>query len=239
MDPRTRDSIITKERHRYRNRLLFSLLGVIVAPLGVPLTVMAERRVPLPDFLLAFPPLSSIITVGVGLLIIALGIGLNPVPDGADAPDVVDRQIETIQNRHRWLLVLLAAIPLSFAAEVTFLPRMLPRWSGYAGQAEPGTIRLFVIMIVCALPVVLIGFHRPGLDTYHGAVINDELTRMLRLQAIRIGYAAVMLALAGTYAGVMWGSINVRQVLPWILAGGIAVPALSLAFLDWRAGREK
>lgn len=237
MDQQTRDRIIALERRRYRNRLIFCSLGILVAPLGVPLTAMAAHHAPLPPWLGAFAPLSALISLAAGLLIVAFGIGLNSPPRDAERADVVEQQIETIQNRHRNLLVLITAFPLFFAASLAVFPRAFPAFFG-APHAS-GTTKLFLALVVGALPVVLMGFHRSGRDTYHGILIEDELTRNFRLQSIRIGYAAVMLALTGAYIWFLWHPADVMDVLPWIMALGLAIPAWAFAILHWRAGRAR
>ena len=157
---------------------------------------------------------------------------LNRRPEGADADAVTQCQIETYQNRYRWFVLFLGFMPLVMAVVLNVLPVYLP---GYF-QADPSSTRLFVVIVLCTMPYVAFEIFRSTGDT--PANFNDELFRDLRLKAVRIGYVAVMAALTAAYVWFLWYPEDCRLILPWLLAAGVAIPAVVFVFLHWRAGQE-
>lgn len=232
MDTNSRDKIVAVERKHYRRRNFWSFIGVSVAFGGAVLTALAEHKYPLPQILIDDPPIAFFGGTFIGLAIIILAWVCNRRPQGADADEVTQRQIETYQNRYRWFVLFLGFMPLVMAVVLNVLPVYLP---GYF-QADPSSTRLFVVIVLCTMPYIAFEIFRPTGDT--PANFNDELFRDLRLKAVRIGYVAVMTALTAAFVWFLWHPEDCRFVLPWLLAAGVAIPAVVFVFLHWRAGRE-
>lgn len=66
---------------------------------------------------------------------------------------------------------------------------------------------------------------------------DDELVRALRAQVTRIGYLLLMVALGAVYLVQLYRPELVSVAVRGSLFAGIAIPALSYLFLEWRAGR--
>jgi len=138
------------------------------------------------------------------------------------------RQAEGLAGYRRVMLVVNA---LSYTAWVV---------SFALGQTGMGDLppRLLTMIGLAAFPVWLIslialvwGIRRLARDKALGALIDDERTRDLTKRAFQAGYWALLLALAGLYAVSYFTDINIRLIVPFLLAFGVAAPSLTYAAL--------
>ncbi|MDR3454976.1 MAG: hypothetical protein P4L96_19610, partial [Rhodoferax sp.] len=60
----------------------------------------------------------------------------------------------------------------------------------------------------------------------------------LRARAARLGYWALMVAVASALLIAVWRPDLTLRVLAWALYAGFAIPALYYVIADWRAGRD-
>lgn len=86
----------------------------------------------------------------------------------------------------------------------------------------------FVVMALFFLVFLLTG----GRGARRHPALNDELVQANRASALKLGYAALVVALVAVYVVSLLTPINVASVLPLFIAFGIAVPALRFAMLE-------
>jgi hypothetical protein len=236
MDPSSIDKIIATERRRHRWRSFWVVVSMATFFCGAVVTALAEHAILVPPFLVSRSWIGIAAGWTVSLVVMLITLPLTRPPRDANLPEVLRRQIETYQGRYRAWVVMMGAIPGVYAACITFLPDVLPTYFSPPAFAE---LAFYALLVLCVLPFVLFGFRRPNLEIPEGVDLNDELVRDLRLKAVRVGYVVVMVALTGAFVWLLIAPGDAVKILPWILAGGLIVPAVVFALLHWRAGREK
>jgi hypothetical protein len=124
-------------------------------------------------------------------------------------------------KRFRLLLIVLLLIAAMGAKALAGLP--LPP----ADQE----VRIFqaIIMYVLAPVVFLIG---PGRE------YDEELTRTQFAQAMKIGYAVLLIAALAVIGVAIMIPALLMPVVAWGLYAGIAMPILAYVILDWRNDRN-
>ena len=235
MDSSAIDKIIATERRRHFWRTFSSFAGLILLFGGLALTKLAVDGKPLLPFLADYPLAPAIVGWVIAVVIMAIAFPLTRQPEGAEAPEVLQRQIETYQGRYRSWLVMLGVITAILALLETVFPNALPGYFAPPLYAFNWFGTLYALVVLHA---ILSSRRRPFLEIPEGVNFNDELVREVRLKAARIGLVAVMLALAATYLWILYHPGDAALILPWILAGGVLVPAVAFAVLHGRAGRE-
>lgn len=64
-----------------------------------------------------------------------------------------------------------------------------------------------------------------------GAMVDDERTEKLSARSFQVGYWTLLVAITGLYtASYFVDGIDVRTVVPMLLAAGVTVPAFTYAF---------
>lgn len=235
MEPDKIDRIIATERRNHRWRTIASAGGLIILFGGLALSKLSLEGAPLPAFFIANPAFAAIAGWLIATIIMAIVFPLTRTPPEAMDQTVMQRQIETYQGRYRSWLVLLGTITALFALFETALPNLLPGYFAPPFYAFNWFGSLYALAVLHA---ILSPRRRPVLEIPGGIDFNDELVRANRLKAARAGLSAVMVALAAAYMWILYHPGDAAFILPWILALGVFVPAVTFAFLHWRAGRE-
>ena len=234
MDSSLIDRIIATERRRHRWRTFWSLAGLVALFGGCAITLLSERGV-LP-ILRAYPGSSMAAGWLLAVIILAISFPLTRPPEGSHRPEVLQRQIETYQGRYRNWLLILGSIAALLASLESFFPGLLPGWFTPPHYAMNWFITLYTLAVLHAL---LSARRRPYLEIPGDIDFNDELLHEIRLKASRIGLVTVMAALAATYLWILYHPGDASLILPWILAGGVAVPAAAFCVLHARAGKNE
>jgi hypothetical protein len=235
MDAEHIDRIIATERRRHFWRNFWSFAGLIVLFGGFALTLRANDGKPALPILGEYPALPAIAGWIMAAVMMAIAFPLTRPPEGSRSFDVMQRQIETYQGRYRSWLVMLGIITALFALFETVFPDALP---GYFAPPFYVFNWFGALYALATLQAILSSRCRPFLEIPGGIDFNDELVREMRLKATKVGLIAVMAALAVTYIWILYHPGDAVLILPWILAGGVLVPAGTFAFFHWRAGRE-
>jgi hypothetical protein len=229
------DDIIVTERRRHFWRNFWSIVALVILFGGIAVSNLAESGNPLLPVLADYTWLGMLTGWVTAAIIMVIAFPLTRPPDGAASSEVMQRQIETYQGRYRAWLVMLGAITMILALLETVFPNVLP---GYFAPPRYVMNWFATLYVLAVLNAVLSSRRRPLIEIPQEADFNDELVREMRLKAARVGLVAVMLALAGTYLWILYHPADACLILPWILAGGVMVPAVAFAFMHWRAGRE-
>jgi 4-amino-4-deoxy-L-arabinose transferase-like glycosyltransferase len=235
MDTAEIDRIIATERRNHRWRAIASLVGLVVLFGGIAISRLAIDGAALPAFFVSHPAFAAIAGWVIAALLMVIVFPLTRTPAGAHDPAVMQRQIETYQSRYRSWLVLLGAFTALFALLETVFPNALP---GYFAPPLYGFNWFGSVYALAVLHAILSSRRRPVLEIPEGIDFNDELVRAMRLKAARTGLIAVMIGVAASYVWILYHPLDATKILPWILAAGVLVPAISFAVLHWRAGRE-
>jgi hypothetical protein len=69
-------------------------------------------------------------------------------------------------------------------------------------------------------------------------LLDDEVTRANRADALRLGFLATMAAGIATYVLTLFGTVTGREAVHLMMTVGIAAALLRLAFLERRAHRD-
>jgi uncharacterized membrane protein len=69
-------------------------------------------------------------------------------------------------------------------------------------------------------------------------ILEDELTKAHRRNALMSGFWVMLIAVAVIYAVSLFTPIAFNQVAPILLVAAVAVPALRFALLERRASRD-
>ena len=141
----------------------------------------------------------------------------------------VSEQAERLSRRRARMLPALAVILASQQA-VFFLA------AGGHGSAQ--TTKIAAWLVLAAL--LLAGLATKGFWLHPREVrdlIDDEFTRANRLDAMRAGFLAGMLAAIGVYILTMFEAISGREAAHVILTVGIGAALIRWAFLERRAHR--
>ncbi len=64
-----------------------------------------------------------------------------------------------------------------------------------------------------------------------GALVNDERTAGMASKAFQAGYWALLLSVAGVFMATYFTPFDIKLVLPFMLALGVAAPPLTFALL--------
>lgn len=131
--------------------------------------------------------------------------------------------------------------------------RMLPMFavifltqqaSYFSGRVEDGTRMVDHVKIAAwlALSIVLLlvlttgGFWRRSKEVR--ALLDDDITRANRMDALRIGFLATMAAGIALYFVTLFEAIGARDTIHIMMSFGIAAALLRFGYLERRAHRD-
>ena len=231
------DDVLIQERKRLRRAgylqyggMLFILLMACWAYLP---TLEAWREA-------AFP--FDFYVMGACILAMFLGVAFVGTPSAAaESQRLIPRQIDgyLTQARRQWLLFLVLLLgPVAGAsrliASIDEGVRVHRLPADYAVTHGGSSQMLLALMFIG----VAVSFALPlTFRSAYNQVLQDELVRELRAKAIRIGYIGAVAALAAVFVLLSVSAIDPRQLLLWLGYAVVALPIVSYALLEARAGR--
>ncbi len=236
MDKSTDDEIIAKLNaiDRSVGWAVLALVGTLVTLLAVFAGAFFTGHAALLQ--------SEGVQIAVGILfaaaifVLALRIGQRSQPQAyleSMEPRILRRRIDAHHRYWRWTL--LSCIFTSFWSAMSLghaFAHVGPDnrfWALLAGAMFIPVIALFSAMLIVGPGWISRDMHR---------ILNDDFIRALRGRAERLGYAALMIAVAGALLVAIWRPALTLPVLSWALYAGFAIPALYYVIADWRAGRD-
>ena len=224
------EEIVALDRARYRRRwVAFCLVMLFSLGCGWAFAlVQAREHWALPPVLDRYPILLAILFGAVvGLALLPLAQMLR-TPREALAPRIQGKLIEDHERRGRVALVL---TPIVMAIQCAASLALVRDWHGATGRDLEYWIGPVAFTLTALIAAIAISRGK-------GRAADDELSRMLRARAMRLGFFLAVPGLGAAYLAELYRPGSSAEVLPVVLAACVALPALFLLILDWRAGRE-
>lgn len=169
----------------------------------------------------------AIVFIAAGLVLMRIG----RIPADARTPRIDMLRAERLQVRRHMALVLM---PLSLGF---MLPSAL-RAAGHVANGRPVThIDMFTVAAFTGFSLAF-GFMIAGrgLNAWARPVLDDELSRELRGRALAFGYFVALIGAAGLFAASLISRSLALELIPIVVALGVAGPALRLFVLERAAG---
>ncbi len=175
-----------------------------------------------------------LIFAAVAAVCLAAGLALilsAPIPAEARRGALAMARAETLQTRRQASFVLM---PLSLGLMLNGVLRA----AGHALDGMPlRHLDMFIIgAFVAFLLVFALLLAGRGLDRWARPVLDDELSRALRGQALQLGYAILLPGVAILFVVGLFNRVAAIELAPILAALGIAGPALRLVWLERAAG---
>lgn len=229
------DEIIALTRKKIRQRKLGILLTIF--PVGL-LAALAGWRLAAWHLSPQPFPFALVVACGIAMLFLLAAIPtifyFTRLPCGAFSARILVRRIDELQWQVRRFLLIV--VPFSLLA--------------LAYVAEIGAVRILnhgfrpadCLMIVWFLlfGFLVLAFLTPyGIGRTMRPVLDDELSRTMRMRALALGFWIVTPGLVVLLALNLYDRNLVVEMMIPLLYLAIAVPALRYCYLDWRAGQGR
>ncbi len=224
----TDEEIITQQRRGTRKGIV---LGGAAGLILVGLTALTYKGIQsgflehfgmgwIADKLLTYFPLALLI--GVCIFYFRQRGSAKPLPEG-----FLRRHVDHYQSLQRWGMLLYVGVLGILCVNQARIP-----WSSPSSWI---TITLFALVATLSGCFVAIGtgFLNPR---FHRA-LADELNKALRAKATRLGYLLALILLVLDDAIALMKPYWITAAIPASIFAVVAIPALYLAWLEWRASR--
>jgi hypothetical protein len=143
----------------------------------------------------------------------------------------VDEKVQQATRRRRRVLTVMAVGFLSWQGAL--LASLLRVEQGHVRAVDLVRIAGFAIW-VSALLWSIFGGRNWSRDPEVRAALNDELTQHHRSEAFRFGFLLTMLAASGAYVLALLQPVTATEVLPVVIALGVASASFRFLYLDRR-----
>jgi hypothetical protein len=145
--------------------------------------------------------------------------------------EAVDHKVEQATRRRRRVITFMAVGFLTW--QVGLLASLLRVEQGHVRAIDFVRIAGFAIW-VAALLWILFGGRNWSNDPDVRAALNDELTQHHRFEAFRFGFLLTLLAASAAYALALFQPVTATEVLPIVIAVGVASASFRYLYLDRR-----
>lgn len=227
MDNDTADRIARSQR-RFREALWFGLaLGVFAAALGI-LWVWADRSGQLLRLGLGQAEADRVFfAVMAAALLAALVFAIVRywVPKAERDPAYLRVAMDTIHRQWRWTTLLLSAVAV--LNTFNFVRHPLDRTDIFS----------WLVIFMLAMLALLVCFGPGFLRRRYSETLNDELMRIQRAKAARLGYLTAIAGLAALFFVVLARPDAAPAAVVIALCAAAVLPAFYFVFLDWRSER--
>ena len=140
------------------------------------------------------------------------------------SPDVTERRMK---RRRRGLSVAAIVMMTTLLGAQVSLDRIAAHQGRAVDMVRAGA---FVALALVLMIVVLTGGRWSASDP----ATNDELVRLNRARALRVGYIVLMLAVIATYAAMLVVPVDFAAIVPALVLLGAVAPAVSFSYLERR-----
>ena len=145
--------------------------------------------------------------------------------------DDADQKVQKATRRRRRIITVLAVGFLTWQSGL--IVSLLHVEQGHVRLIDFVRIVGFAIWVAALLWLVFAGWARSS-DPDVRAAMNDELTQSHRAEAFRFGFLLTLLAASGAYALALIQPVTATQVLPIVIAVGVASASFRFLVLDRR-----
>jgi hypothetical protein len=143
----------------------------------------------------------------------------------------VDQRVQQATRRRRRIITVVAVGFLTWQSGL--IVSLLHVEQGHVRLIDVVRIIGFAIWVAALLWLVFAGWSLSS-DPDVRAAMNDELTQSHRAEAFRLGFLLTLLAASGAYALALVQPVTATEVLPIVIAIGVASATFRFLFLDRR-----